>query len=81
MLDDHEHNAEFVSNSQTGRPTGRQTETLSTKPAKELIDIPVFPIFKLQASVAVIATPAFKLRFQEGSTCPATNSSASRRCT
>lgn len=69
-LDDHEYNAEFVSNNPGGRPTGRQTETLTTKPAKELIDIPVFPIFKLQASVAVIASPAFKLRFQGGIDLP-----------
>ena len=53
-----------------GRPTGRQTETSSTEPATELIDIPVFPIFKLQASVAVIASPAFKLRFQGGIDLP-----------
>jgi hypothetical protein len=70
MLDDHEYNAEFVSGGQTGRPTGRQTETFTTKPAKELIDIPVFPIFKLQASVAVIASPSFKLRFQGGIDLP-----------
>lgn len=69
-LDDHEFNAEFVSNNQTGRPTGRQTETRSTKPARELIDIPAFPIFKLQAAVAVIASPAFKLRFQGGIDLP-----------
>lgn len=53
-----------------GRPTGRQTETTSTEPARELIDIPVFPIFKLQASVAIIASPAFKLRLQGGIDLP-----------
>lgn len=70
MLDDHEYNAERVSFNQSGPPIGRQTETRTTKPAKELIDIPVFPIFKLQASVAVIASPSFKLRFQGGIDLP-----------
>lgn len=65
-LDNHEFRAEFAGGSPSGRPTGRQTETRTTEPAKELIDIPVFPLFKLQASVAVIASPAFKLRFQGG---------------
>ena len=69
-LDDHEYDAQFVSNTPTGRPIGRQTETFTAKPAKELIDIPVFPIFKLQASVAVIASPSFKLRFQGGIDLP-----------
>ena len=69
-LDDHEYNAEFVSGNQSGRPTGRQTEIFTTKAAKELIDIAVFPIFKLQAAVAVIASPSFKLRFQGGIDLP-----------
>ena len=69
-LDDHEYKAEPVSFNQSGPPTGRQTETHTTKPARELIDIPAFPIFKLQASVAVIASPAFKLRFQGGIDLP-----------
>jgi hypothetical protein len=69
-LDDHEFNAEPVSFNQSGPPTGRQTETRTTKPARELIDIPAFPIFKLQASVALIASPAFKLRFQGGIDLP-----------
>jgi hypothetical protein len=71
MLDKREFSAEPVTFPPGGgRPTGRQTETSSTEPAKELIDIPVFPIFKLQASVAVIASPAFKLRFQGGIDLP-----------
>jgi hypothetical protein len=71
MLDKREFSAEPVTFPPGGgRPTGRQTESSSTEPARELIDIPVFPIFKLQASVAVIASPAFKLRFQGGIDLP-----------
>lgn len=71
MLDKREFSAQPVTFPPGGgRPTGRQTETSSSEPARELIDIPVFPIFKLQASVAVIASPAFKLRFQGGIDLP-----------
>jgi hypothetical protein len=70
-LDDHEFTEEFISFDQaSNRPIVRQGETMTTKSAKELTKISVFPIFKLQASVAVIASPAFKLRFQGGIDLP-----------
>jgi hypothetical protein len=49
---------------------GQQTQTLTVKDAKELIDIPVVPLLKIQAAVGVIASPSFKIRFQGGLDVP-----------
>lgn len=63
--------ADFVSFDQrTNTGVGRQTETVTTEPASELIPIAVVPLIKVQAAAAVILAPAFKIRIQGGLDLP-----------
>jgi hypothetical protein len=67
----HAFRAEFVSfDPRTNLAVGRQTETTTTEPASELIPIEIMPLVKVQAAVAVIVAPAFKIRIQGGLDLP-----------
>ncbi len=54
----------------TNPPAGKQVETNSTEDARELIGISTLPLLKIQAAVAVIVAPAFKIRVQGGIDVP-----------
>ena len=63
--------ADFVSfNQATGRAVGVARETVTTEQARELLDLPVMPLFKLQVAGAVRVTPALKLRVEGGLDLP-----------
>lgn len=66
-LETHEYSADFVSfNQQTGRSTGRQTETVSIEPAAALFFSKWVPVGDLQAAVAVIVVRGLKVRAAGG---------------
>jgi len=69
-LEKHTFRGEPVAFNPTGRPTGRQTETVTTERASELIPLSVVPLLKVQAAVGIIVAPGFKLRLQGGLDLP-----------
>jgi len=50
--------------------TARQTETITTEPASELIPVSVLPLADLEAAVAVSVAPGLKLRMEGGLSFP-----------
>jgi hypothetical protein len=54
----------------TGRPSGKQNETVTNEPASELISLSVVPLAKVQLAVSGIITPAIKIRVQGGLDLP-----------
>ena len=54
----------------TGRPSGRQQETITNESASELLSISVVPLVKVQLAVTGIITPGLKLRVQGGLDLP-----------
>jgi hypothetical protein len=66
-VETHEYSADFVSfNPQTGRASGRQTETVSIEPAGALFFSKWVPVGDLQGAVAVIVAGGLKVRAASG---------------
>ena len=74
-LEQHEFGADFVSaDPRTGQVTFRQTEQVTTTPAKELFPLSFMPLGTAQVAVGVIAAPGFKVRAAGGLSFPGTTS-------
>jgi hypothetical protein len=72
-LESHEFDVETIFDSRTNTRTGRQSETTTIQPAKGLVTVSMLPLADIQAAVAVIVAPGFKVRAAGGLNLPGYN--------
>jgi len=72
-LETHEFGVETIFDPRTNTRTGRQNVTTTIQPAKELVAVSRLPLADIQAAVAVIVAPGFKVRAAGGLNLPGYN--------